>query len=230
MDFADISLYASSFGVIALSYILAVVSPGPDLVMTMRNTMCFSRRTGLWGVAGTTAGLLLHLTYTILGIRYVAENYGWVLDIVKFVGGSYLIYIGISSFNIRKSALNELEDALELPPVGERNLSPLQAFRTGFLTNALNPIVVLLFIGILSEHVDEHTPAGITVMISLMIMMISAAWFTVVVLFLSNKHMQGMLKQYGHLVERICGGALAGLGLYIAGISLYELFLHAMAG
>lgn len=230
MSFTEIGLYATSFLAIASIYFVAVVSPGPDFVMTMRNSLCFSRRTGLWSALGTTSGMCLHLTYTVLGISYVVEYMPWLLDMIKVIGGSYLIYIGIKSMSTKNSVINQLHFNSSNPnaAAAASTLKPIQAFRMGFLTNALNPMVVLLFMGILSSYVDDYTPKSIQLLYGLMIVTISLSWFSFVALCFSNQKVQKTFRKMGHWVERITGLLLIVFGLKIVSISIYEIIYPPM--
>lgn len=221
MYLSDITLYASSFAAIATAYIITVISPGPDFAMTMRNSLCFSRKTGIWSALGTTTGMCMHLAYTIFGIGYIAQNAGWVLDAIKIVGGTYLIYIGTKSMRTQMATMESIGTNTQVHQ--QKKLPPAQAFKMGFLTNALNPMVVLLFMGILSRYVDEHTPSTIQLLYGLMIVTISIIWFSTVALCFSNSKVQGTLHKMGPWLDRVTGGLLALLGSKIVLISAYEI-------
>ena len=45
----ELAPYLSSILALAAVHTIAVVSPGPDFAMTMRNSLVYSRRTGLFG-------------------------------------------------------------------------------------------------------------------------------------------------------------------------------------
>ena len=52
---------------------LVLISPGPDMVIVLRNTLLGGRRAGLVTSAGILAGNLVHITYCVLGI-------GWLIS------------------------------------------------------------------------------------------------------------------------------------------------------
>ena len=103
----DFAPYLSSILALAAVHTIAVVSPGPDFAMTMRNSLVYSRRTGLFGALGTTGGMCVHLAYTLLGLSYVVKNAPWLLDGVKYLGAAYLIYIGVQSLPSKSAQENQ---------------------------------------------------------------------------------------------------------------------------
>lgn len=213
----DFNSYISSFLAIGTIYFVAVVSPGPDFAMTMRNSLLYSRKAGLFGALGTTTGMCIHLTYTVLGIGYLITQMPWLLDTIKIIGASYLIYIGYKSFRSKKPIMEDIN--LTKGSKAPSTLTPFQAFRAGFLTNALNPMVILLFLGILSGYVDENTPLTIQLLYGLMIVIISLSWFALVAICFSHEKVQKQFQKLGHWLERITGGLLITFGLKLALIS-----------
>ena len=54
--------------------LLAVISPGADFAMVSRNSMFLSRRAGLLTALGISLGVLVHVTYSMLGIGLLISN------------------------------------------------------------------------------------------------------------------------------------------------------------
>ena len=48
--------------------IIGVASPGPDFVVTIRNSIQFQRRAGIMTAMGIAAGIVIHVAYCIMGI------------------------------------------------------------------------------------------------------------------------------------------------------------------
>ena len=53
--------------------LLVMISPGPDMVIVMRNTVVCGRSAGLQTSLGILAGNLVHICYCVLGI-------GWLIS------------------------------------------------------------------------------------------------------------------------------------------------------
>lgn len=210
MDFATFP-YLESIIAIAWIHFVAAVSPGPDFAMTMRNSLVYSRRTGVFSAIGTTCGMCVHLTYTIIALDYLSENAPNIVSIVKYVGSAYLVYIGYKSIRAKAHAKDEFDFAKST-----EDLTPFAAFRLGFLTNALNPFVIVLFLGILSNYINSTTPWGVQMIYALEILVITLAWFLCVALWFSHHKIRAFFNRLGHWLERITGGILIGFGLRMA--------------
>ena len=76
--------------------LLAVISPGPDFAMVTRNSLTLSRRAGVLTALGIGLGVLVHLTYTLLGVGLLIEQSLWLFNAIKLVGAAYLIYLGVT--------------------------------------------------------------------------------------------------------------------------------------
>jgi len=96
--------------------LVAVVTPGPDFALTLRNSLAYSRRAGLYTAVGVGAGNLVHATYSLIGIGAVISKSILLFNILKWVGAAYLIYVGIKSLKARRmvSRRAELNIAVEV--------------------------------------------------------------------------------------------------------------------
>jgi hypothetical protein len=112
--------------------LLAVISPGPDFAMVSRNSLLLSRRAGIFTACGIGAGVLIHVSYTLIGVGVLIQQSPWLFNLLKGIGAAYLIYLG---FTLLRNATHH--DAA--PTTTPAAISDLAALKTGFLTNALNP-------------------------------------------------------------------------------------------
>src|SRR5882672_8444021 len=91
---------------------LVMVSPGPDMVLVLRNTLVSGRRAGLQTSIGILSGNLVHITYCVLGIGLVISQSIIAFSALKYGAAAYLIYLGIMTFRSGAKTLdvNEGED------------------------------------------------------------------------------------------------------------------------
>ena len=50
---------------------LCMLSPGPDMVLVMRNTLTRDRRSGAWTALGVLTGNLVHIGYCAFGVGWL---------------------------------------------------------------------------------------------------------------------------------------------------------------
>ena len=202
--------YLPLIGTVALLNLLAAVSPGPDFVMTVRNALVYSRRSGIYTSAGISIGLLVHLFYCAAGIGYIISKSFLLFSIIKVLGACYLIYLGISSFRSGVSRL-EMAESLSGP-----DLTRWQAFKMGFLTNVLNPKATLFFLSMFTFVIGDTTPVSVILLISFIIVATAFIWFTVVSVFFTQTRVQNAFLKYGKIINRVLGGFLILLGIKVA--------------
>lgn len=169
-----------------VSYILVVtvltIMPGVDSMIVMKNTMTYQKSAGRMTVLGILAGHFLWIVVSILGLAVIITNSPALFNIIKYLGAAYLIYIGVKSFMsktlVSTSALDNAEDK-EMKSNGLRS-----SYMNGFISNILNPKVLIFYITILPQFVAEDSEiSGVMQLIILagIMLVISMSWFLLVV-------------------------------------------------
>jgi len=202
--------YLPLIGTVALLNLLAAVSPGPDFVMTVRNSLLYSRRAGIYTAIGISLGLLVHLFYCVAGIGYIISKSIVLYSIIKLLGAGYLIYMGIGSILSKGSRLDRMNEKTET------DLTWFKAFKMGFLTNVLNPKVTLFFLSLFTMVIGNSTPFYVILTVSVIMILTALIWFVVVSIFFTQKKVQMAFLKYEKGINRVLGGFLVLLGIKIA--------------
>lgn len=202
--------YLPLIGTVTFLNLLAVVSPGPDFVMTVKNSLRYSRKTGIFTALGIGLGLCVHLAYCAAGIGYVISKSVLVFSIIKFIGAGYLLYMGIGSIMAKGS---RLEITAEAP---DADLTFLQAFKMGFFTNILNPKVTLFFLGLFTFVISPTTPIYIVLLLSFIMIATAFVWFTIVSVFFTQQKVQRAFLRFENPINRFLGALLVLLAIKIA--------------
>ncbi|GGW75323.1 LysE family translocator [Streptomyces griseoloalbus] len=193
---------------VAVITVLAVIAPGADFAMVVRNSYLHGRRTGLLGALGVAAGVLVHVTYTMLGVGLLIASSTFLFTVIKLVGAAYLVYIGVRTFRTRGEVTVDLENKSELTPVA--------ALRTGFLTNVLNPKTTLFVVSTFAQVVSPGTPVLQQVGYGLFMSLAHLLWFGVVAVFFSHDRMRTLMLRGQKILNKVIGSVLAGLGVSLA--------------
>lgn len=205
------------FIIFATAHVLTLISPGPDFLMVLQSSLRYSRKTALWVAAGISCGEMIHVTYSLLGIGLIIAQSTWAFTCLKLLGSAYLIYLGISSIkaspNTGKLFTNQAK--------GNYDLSALSAFKRGFLTNALNAKAAFFTISFFTVLVSPKTPIIVQSFYGLFILVSTFTWFTLVIIFLTHKSIQGPFLGAKHWIEKTCGVFLVILGAKL-GLSKFE--------
>lgn len=188
--------------------IFAVISPGPDFAMVSRNALSLSRRAGILTALGIGAGVLVHVSYTLLGIGVLIQETPALFDSLKLVGAAYLIWLGAKMLLSHKA---------KGPISGsETALSDLGALRIGFLTNALNPKTTIFIVSLFMQVVNGDTPLTTRIAYGLFISLSHVVWFSAVSLFFGAPPLQQRIFGLRHWLDRIFGVVLVGFGIVLA--------------
>lgn len=203
--------YLAEFATVAAVHLLAVASPGPDFALVSKNSLSYSRRAGVYSAIGVGLGILVHVTYSLIGIGVLMAQSIVLFSLVKLLGAGYLIYIGWKSLGAKPVS------ALVLETVGSaQDLTPLQAMRMGFLTNALNPKATLFFLSLFTQVISSATPKPIQLGYGLEMCLATMAWFSFLATVLSHPRLQARIRGVQHRVEQAFGVILIGLGIKVA--------------
>jgi RhtB (resistance to homoserine/threonine) family protein len=202
--------YLPLIGTVTVLNLVAAMSPGPDFIMTVKNSLRYSRRSGIFTGIGIALGLSVHLIYCAAGIGYIISKSIVLFNFIKILGAGYLIYIGLSSI-LSKSSHLEIKEEQSLT-----DLTRLGAFKMGFLCNVLNPKATLFFLSLFTFVISNTTPLHIILIISFIIIATALAWFTIVSIFFTQQKVQQLFQKSGNTINRILGGLLVAIGIKIA--------------
>jgi RhtB (resistance to homoserine/threonine) family protein len=200
---------SSSFLAVAIISLIAAISPGPDFFIVFRNSLVHSRKAGYWTAFGVSTAIIVHLTYTLIGIGVLIAESPFLYAVLKYSGVAYLFYIGlkgiISSFKPTSSVVvNYAHEKNDIPA--------LRAFMQGFWTNLLNPKAAIFFISLFSQFIDTKTPYIIGIGYGAITWSIALGWFLLLAFLLSHEQIVKRIDRIRIYVDRVMGGILMLLG------------------
>lgn len=191
----------------------AIVSPGADLAMVMRQSIVHGRRPAIVTSFGIGTSLMFHVTYTILGLGLIISQAIYLFNIVKWCGVAYLIYIGIKALRAGQTEITVDRQAGNEPA---KSQSAAKAFGLGFAANALNPKPVFFFLSIFSTVVSAHTPILIKFGYGLVMAICLILWFVGVSLFMTTPRMRAAFTRASKWIDRMSGVVFIALGPKLA--------------
>jgi homoserine/homoserine lactone efflux protein len=121
-----------------LAAILIAVTPGPGAVISMSTGLRHGYRAALVVILGLQAALLIQIAVVAIGFGALLATSEAAFSVIKFVGATYLIWLGIQKWRSRP-----LPPDQNTPPARRRGL-----FLQGLLVNLTNPKAII-FIGAL---------------------------------------------------------------------------------
>lgn len=194
-----------------LAFGVGAVAPGPDFAMVLRQSIAHGRQAAIFTSAGIAASILVHGTYTLLGIGLVVSQSILLFSVLKFVGAAYLVWLGVSAL---RAPAPTPPAALDAP--ARRQMGPGRAFGIGFLTNLLNPKAVVFFLALFTTLVQANTVLEYKAFYVLSMSVMLLAWFTLVSLFFTTRGVRESFYRSGQWFNRATGAALIFLALRVA--------------
>lgn len=192
---------------VALFTVLAVISPGADFAMVTRSSYAFGRRAGLSAALGIALGVQVHVMYTVLGIAVIISQTPTLFLAMKVLGAGYLIYLGYKSLtNTRR---------ITLDGAGGSQIGGWSAFRSGFLTNALNPKTMLFVVSAYTQVVQPGSSLASSLGYGLFMSIAHWLWFSLVAVFFSSTALRQLMLERQRMVDKVIGLALLGLGVAV---------------
>lgn len=116
------------------------ITPGPDNIFVMVQSIVHGKKYGLATVAGLMSGCLVHTTLLALGASAILKENETLFFVVKLFGALYLLYL---AYKVYAS-----EAKIKLADSSTAKKSMWGLFKTGFLMNVLNPKVTLFFLAL----------------------------------------------------------------------------------
>ena len=208
----DVAAFLAGWLTVAVAALVVIVSPGPNMAMTLRNSLARSRRAGVNTAIGLALGDAVHVAYCLLGIAVVISQSILLFNVIKWAGAAYLIFIGIKSLRARRHSPAEPNDPGALP----EQMGTLAAIRSGFLTSLLNPKVTLFFLALFTQVIQPGTPLLAKALYGLTVVGIELAWCTLVAVFVSTSPGKRRFDAVAHWIERATGAILIALGIRLA--------------
>ncbi|MBL4748485.1 MAG: LysE family translocator [Magnetovibrio sp.] len=149
-----------------------VFAPGPDTLIILRYSLRSGRNVGLGTVLGVQFGLIGHTLLAVFGLSVLIASSPVLFKGEALMGAAYIGWIGIQGF--REHGL------LPVSTSANPSVTMAKAFRDAVVCNLLNPKVILLFLALFPNFVDNSRD-DVTlqlVTLSLSLIVINIIWQT----------------------------------------------------
>ncbi|MCE1117209.1 MULTISPECIES: LysE family translocator [Pseudomonas] len=191
-----------------LIYLLASIglslTPGPNSLLALTHGALYGARRTLFTIVGGVFGFSALIALAMFGLSALLQASASVLTVLKWVGGAYLVWLGIQLW--RTPALH-----LELN-AGNTRLGNAGLFRQGFLSAMANPKVLLFYGAFLPQFIDPQR--GLAMQFVVMAATFASVEFFVEYLLARLAYrIRPWLSKGGKGFNRCCGGLFALIGL-----------------
>lgn len=191
------------------------LTPGPDVLYIVTNSLRSGARAGIVAGLGITAGCFVHIFAAAVGVSVLLATSATAFTVLKWMGAAYLLWIGIKIlFSRRPQATTDLRAVATSEPQ-----RPLKAiFIGGFWTNVLNPKVAIFFLAFVPQFIapDAASPALAFAMLGVLFnfnaIPVNVGWALLAAWMAKRDAVQrGM-----HWLDRAAGVMFVGFGIKLA--------------
>ncbi len=131
-----------------LVYIIFVVgfaiTPGPNMMLYLTYTFEYGRKAGWATAAGIVSAFVVHITAIILGLTALLVALPYALDVLKYCGIAYLIYLAVH--NLKAVQWTEAEAANKTEGLS-------QFYINGLIGNLFNPGSLFLYFSLIPQFI-----------------------------------------------------------------------------
>ena len=205
-----------NLGLFIASGVLLNLTPGPDVLYIVSQSLRSGLKAGLCAVMGITAGCFVHMTGAALGVGVLLATSAAAFHALKWAGAAYLVYVGLQLLWRRSAPTAEGPLPGDPQPEG---VALRTVFFKGFMTNLLNPKVALFFLAFVPQFIaaDVASPTLTFVLLGCLFnlngLMVGVAW-AMSAAWLARRAL-GVQKSLQKL-DRIAGLLFVGFGVRLA--------------
>ncbi len=199
--------------------LLLNLTPGPDVLYIISQSLRHGLRAGLMAALGITAGCFVHIFAAAVGVSALMLASATAFTLLKWLGAGYLVYVGTRMLFSRApmAASGDAAGVQTKTAAGPGALKTI--FLRGFWTNALNPKVALFFLAFLPQFIAptvEHKPLAFLLLG--LLFNFNAVWvnlgWALAAVWLAQK--AGGLQARMHWLDRVAGSLFIAFGCKLA--------------
>ncbi|MFG0926678.1 LysE family translocator [Pseudomonas sp. CJQ_8] len=191
-----------------LIYLLASIglslTPGPNSLLALTHGALYGARRTLFTIVGGVFGFSALIALAMFGLSALLQTSASVLGVLKWVGGAYLIWLGIQLWRSPGLQLELTEQSARRGNAG--------LFRQGLLSAMANPKVLLFYGAFLPQFIDPQR--GLLLQFAVMAATFASVEFLVEYLLARLAfRIRPWLAKGGKGFNRCCGSLFALIGL-----------------
>lgn len=185
-------------------FFLGAISPGPSLMVVLRNTLIGGRRQGVMCAIGHGLGFGVYAGMAVFGLIVLLEEAPEIFTGLQILGCLLLVWYGWSMWSVEAEHLFDEDQA-----------SGRQGFAEGFAIAFFNPKIALFLVAVLAQVLEADMSFASKAAVGLLGMTIDTLWYIIVALMLTGTSRLDVLKSNAQLIHRITALVLWGFALSV---------------
>ncbi len=191
---------------IALFWLIAVITPGPNSIVTINTVLKDGRKNGYLTVLGIVIGTAIWALSGFLGISILFKIAPLMYTAIKMIGAIYLIYFGIKKLMPRRDNNKSNDDKLGIKGSN---------IRTGVLVSLSNPKTAIFIASLFATIVPEDSMIIEKTIFFITITIVSFIWYLTLATVFSIKKLKDKYGLIEKKIEKIFGTVFVLFGIKI---------------
>ena len=206
----DISIYLPGILLAYSAFLLAIASPGPNILAVIGTSMSVNRSSGMALAMGVATGSFTWAILTVFGLSAILATSASALLAIKIFGGLYLLWLAYKSF---KSAASRHD--IEAKELAGGRRTAFGYLKRGYIIQMTNPKAALAWIAIISLGLKQGAPLWVGAVIVIGTFLLSVAIHLMYAVAFSTPAMVRLYGKSRRAIQGVLGTffALAGLRL-----------------
>lgn len=197
--------YLTEFVAMAIAHAVAVASPGPDFAVVSRYSVRHGARIATWVSLGIGLGILVHVTYSILGLALVIHQTPWLYKLLLLVAAAYFFWLGYTAIRSQPNREVPAANVQQANLLSGSVISVRRAVAIGFLTNGLNIKATMFFLALFTSIISTQTPVAVKAGYGVYLAIATFAWFATLSYLLGRTRIRDILLSHGYWFDRAMG-------------------------
>lgn len=204
-----------TWALFALAILLASISPGPNILIVIVNTLKYGKTGALMTISGNLLCLFCVALLASLGVGTLIATAPIAYQAMKIAGGLYLAWLGFKL--IRQSFFMSEPVTINSERLHPKNTSKNILFFEAFMVSASNPKSILFLTAIFPQFLDPSAslPLQFSIMFATIIGIVSIVHGTYAAMAFSLRRKNISLKAR-QWMARATGTTFLGLGFGLA--------------
>jgi threonine/homoserine/homoserine lactone efflux protein len=193
-----------------ITSLVVVLIPGTGVIYTVSTGLFLGGRASIAAAFGCTAGIIPHLSASILGLSAILHTSAVAFQCVKYAGAIYLLYLAWSMW--RETGAIKFNSSSSTAGMG-------QIVLRGFLLNILNPKLSIFFLAFLPLFISPGTSSPLFEMFLLSVVFMAMTLIIFIMYGLSANRVSRHVVDSPQLIvwlQRSFAATFAALGVKLA--------------
>lgn len=191
-----------------LAMVICAATPGPGVFACIARALASGFRASLYVICGIVLGNVVFLIFVILGLSAIAQTFGNMFIIIKWVGGAYLVWLGWKMWTAGPTIMDTKKHLVE-----QKKES---GFIVGLFVPFSNPKVILFYVSLLPSFIELSTLNYLDSMIAACLIALSLFIVLSIYAYIASRTRQFFeSRRAAQNLNRGAGVAMMGTGVII---------------